>query len=93
MVVTDAPRNTIPGFARDARTAIPGALPLRALPLLTVARALLPAAGSVAVTTTTTGLQWQRRGWAEWGKSNGKSDDRNVQGGIHQHREILLAKA
>jgi hypothetical protein len=92
MVVTDAPRNTIPGFARDARTAIPGALPLLALPLLTVACALLPAASSVAVSTTT-GLQWQRRGWAERGKCNGKSDDRNVQGGIHQHREILLAKA
>jgi hypothetical protein len=68
------------------------ALPLLALPLLTVARALLPAAGSVAVSATT-GLQWQRRGWAERGNCDGKSDDRNVQGGIHQHREFLLAKA
>jgi hypothetical protein len=92
MVVTDAPRNAIPGFTRHARTAVPGALTLLALSLLAVPGALLPAAGTVAVSTTT-GLQWQRRGWAERGKCNGKSDDRNVQGGIHQHREILLAKA
>ena len=77
MVVTDAPRNAVPGFTRHVRTTVPGALPLLpllALPLLTVSRALLPATGSVAVSTTT-GLRWQRRGWAERGKCNGESDD------------------
>ena len=75
VVVSDAPRNAVPRFTRDVRTAVPGALPLLALlPLLTVSRALLPAAGSVAVSTTA-GLRWQRRGWAERGKCNGESDD------------------
>ena len=95
MVVTDAPRNAIPGFTRYARTAVPGALallPLLALPLLTVARSLLPAAGSVAIPPAT-GLRLQNRGRADRGKYQGDGGDCQVHGGIHRHREVLWLKA